>query len=829
MRVLSLALVLLSSVCVWAGEPTAADKLLDEQLGLLTNKDIRSTIRILRKVNKFFLIEHKEATPAPTPTDAQTKAGYILFTRNYLEEVYYNTHPRPSEIKTDLRLFATPGEYEPVTFAVLPLDDLKDIAVTCSALASANGAAIPKDAVDVRFTRQLARGTQSFMWMVGPEAIENFTAVDAPKGRTTQFWLTVRAPDKTPPGEYKGTVAFRPANKPATELKLSVVVLPFRLLEDPNMAFGWYYGPGRPESVRRELADIRAHGNTTITIPAPKILSLTRDGKASVDFGVWENYRKMCAEVGLNGIKQTDVGHITGAIVAQGIKELGPGFDVPFVGALKEHKRWLDDSPDFRVVFCIYDEPRESLLNSWNRTYDQTVAYIKLCRQVPGLLTTVNPMGDGSDRKDYTPLAEMVDILNSHSWHGSAKLIALTKKAGKTLWVYNNGYSRLAWGFSVWKIGAQGNWQWMYPGWNGGSDAYCPIPIGGFENEGSSNTGCFPIYAFKDRLVPTPRYEWTREGIDDYKYLYTLLARLKSTKLEETSEAVATANKLLKEIDRVVPEYPESGLKSGADAGASGDPVRLLAYYDHFRWRMALAILALDDAAKGKKATDADSLTAAFSRFKFGELPAGNVGSAGFSPLVRPEGRTTNAEAAIQVEATKLSPGAKLLFDFEDDACFKQIETDAIGDEPFDPDVMPAKRVKRAATHGEFALFYEPTPKGGGLHLINFDGDWKGFDFLRIDFYNPNDKPITGSICITDTTTKLPENRPRAMGFYQDRFDTETGFAIPPGKFTYELRLGGLSANNGRALDLSKIRKIAIGCGANNVPFYLDCIRLEKE
>jgi len=791
---------------------TVSETLLDEQLDLLANKDIKSTVRILRKLNKFFLLEHEEPTPPIAPTDAQKQAGYVLFTRNYLEPVYYNTNPRPYEVKGELKLFVTPGEYEPVSFSIVPLADLTGVAVTCSDLRGPKDAVLKASAVDVRFVRQLARGVKPFMWMVGPEAIETFSALNIPQGRTTQFWLTVRPPDDAAPGAYEGIVTLKPANKPAAELRLTVVVLPFKLLEDPDMAFGWYYSaPGDPAALRRELADMRAHGCNTLTIHEPTIKSLTPDGKAEIDFSHWEELRKLCAELGIHGIKQSGIGAASAAVVRLGIKELGPGFAPPFIAVLRQYKAWLDAHPDFKVVFTIYDEPRESLLNSWNRTFDQTVAYIKLCRQVPGLLISVNPMGDSSDKKDYTPFADMVDILNTHAWPGSKGLIERTKKAGKTLWVYNNGQARLPWGFGVWRVGAKGEWEWTYSG-AGGPDCYSPILTGGYENEGESNTGRFPVYRFPDRIVPTPRYEWCREGVDDYKYLYTLLRRHKQAR----DPAV---DALLREMAAVFPEYPAMGLTTGAEAGASGDPAQLLAYFDHCRWRIALAILALDDAAKGLAKNDPKSPYAAYAKFKFGEIPPkSKLESARETPAA--------ADQAIEVEKTTLKPGAKVLFDFEDDACLKQLETDRMGaNDPYDPDLMPAKRLKRAATHGDFALYYQPIAKGGGIHLINFDGDWAGFDALRIDIINPNRRPCNGYLCITDAATPLPY--PRAMGKYDERFDLED-FPVPPGKFTLEIKLAGLSAKNGRQLDLSKIKKIAIGLDGSKAPYYLDCIRLEK-
>jgi len=814
MRTWSIVLVLSAAgLCA-----TPAETLFEEQLNTLTNQDVKSTIKILRRLNKFFLLDHEEQTPAPTPTEAQRQHGYILFTRNYLEEVYYNTNPRPHEIKNALKLFATPGEYEPVSFAVWPIEELKGATVAAADLHGPQNALLPKTALDIRVTRQLARGIKPFMYMVGPEALEPLTSVNIPAGRTTQFWITVKVPADQAPGEYKGILEFRPDNKPASEVELTVVVLPFKLLEDPGMNFGWYYG-GNPQTLRRELEDMRAHGCTTLTIPEPQIKKVTPDGQVEVDFTVWEQYRKLCTETGLNGTKQTGIGGITGAIVQQGIKELGPGFDLPFVAVLRKYKEWLDAHPDFKVVFVIYDEPRESLQNAWNRNYDQTMAYIKLCRQVPGVLVSVNPMGDQNGDKDYSNFAEAVDVLNTHAWEGSKKLIDRTKKAGKELWVYNNGQSRLTWGFGPWKLGARGEWEWMYPG-GASPDAYCPIPVGGYENEGESATGRFPVYGFPDRIVPTPRYEWCREGTDDYKYVYTLERKLKNVK---SPEVRAYAEDLLEEIAGVIPMYPAAGLKTGAEVAKSGDPAQLLALFDNFRWRIALAILRVEDDLKGLKATDADSLYKAYSTYKFGEIP----------PRTKVEAKTEKEDDVIQVEKTTLTPGAKIIFDFETDDCLKQLETDRSNEaEPFDPNVMPAKRVKRAASFGEYSLFYEPVEKGGGLHLINFDGNWAGFDFLRIDFYNPSKLPVNGWVTISDEATRVPPNYPggRAMGFYDDRYDSQP-FAVPPGKFTYELRIGGLSTNGGRQMDLAKIKKIALGCWSDQgkVPYYIDCIRVEKE
>ena len=62
----------------------------------------------------------------PEPAEADRKRGFVVYSRHYLECVYPHTKPRPEDINPALRLFATPGEFEPLNFVVYPLADLHD-------------------------------------------------------------------------------------------------------------------------------------------------------------------------------------------------------------------------------------------------------------------------------------------------------------------------------------------------------------------------------------------------------------------------------------------------------------------------------------------------------------------------------------------------------------------------------------------------------------------------------------------------------------------------------------------------------------------------------
>ncbi len=89
------------------------------------------------------------------------------------------------------------------------------------------------------------------------------------------------------------------------------------------------------------------------------------------------------------------------------------------------------------------------------------MAYGDLLKEA-GVTSFITPMGDTESGKDYTALADHVDIISTHAWKGSAGLIARTREKGKTLWLYNTGMDRLSWGFYNWRVGSIGRWEWHF-------------------------------------------------------------------------------------------------------------------------------------------------------------------------------------------------------------------------------------------------------------------------------------------------------------------------------------------------------------------------------
>ncbi|HYW81161.1 MAG TPA: hypothetical protein VE890_16380, partial [Thermoguttaceae bacterium] len=67
--------------------------------------------------NYFKRIEHSPTGSPPEPDSAENGRGFVVFSRDWMRDVYYNDRPEPAERVQRLSGSAFAGEYEPVTFS----------------------------------------------------------------------------------------------------------------------------------------------------------------------------------------------------------------------------------------------------------------------------------------------------------------------------------------------------------------------------------------------------------------------------------------------------------------------------------------------------------------------------------------------------------------------------------------------------------------------------------------------------------------------------------------------------------------------------------------
>jgi len=455
--------------------------------------------------------------------------------------------PAPADIGAALETFAAPGEYEPVNCVVYAQADVEQLAVEAGDLRSGAGV-IPRAAIEGRL---VLRGLMRDLYTLTPDRstvvsrfLLPYQPVDVPAGTLREYHITLHVPDDARPGRYEGRVRFRPANQPAIELPLAVEVLPGRLREPTRKAYGMYYRFPREglsdetlARVKLELADIRAHGAT----------SLKSDLGVRFE-AVGDQAKPSCAglEAGLQLLRKHG---FRGALpVHSGCPEAARLADYNFSAdepdaakrpeffrlaklGLEELLRLGKRYPEFEFLPTHMDE----VLGR-----GRLEPYIRLTeavRQIPSLRVyiTMHNRADPKVEAMIRRLDPFVDVrcYNGHAmddWiaagHTFAELAEELKRSGDEAWVYYNirgsffkaEWTRLVNGFYMWISPIRAHHPWTYYSCNGN-----PLD----ETDGPRVRGPDFVYAVPDpadptRLVSTRHWEAYREGVDDMRYLCTL-------------------------------------------------------------------------------------------------------------------------------------------------------------------------------------------------------------------------------------------------------------------------------------------------------------------
>ncbi len=567
--------------------------------------DVAPILAQLEKDRKkaFYDKHFYEQLPEPERPVAEALKGYedepaVIFTPHYLRPIHPRSVPMEGEINRPIEVWASPGETEPATIAILAQEDLRGVELTIFVSPGEEAGSPVVPATWTYLVRYLLRPFGQGVFSARGTALLPARPMDIEKGMTRHYWLKFTVPrDSRGPHTYKGAVTIRftaDSQRFEKSIPVTLEVLPVRLAEETDVSFGWYYSsPGglnyffdRFEGMEArwwselnaEMADMRAHGSTAIQLPSPTIPTVNSDGTIEVDFSRLTPWVTAMRFHGL-GLKHTNQMNILGLanyrLMRSGLKEFSPEFNRAYKELIAQIVAWSEREKIPLVIWAV-DEPREQLINPWNRNLADTIEYLKLIAEVPGARSTVTPMGDTQNALDYMPMVPEMDIIQTHPWERSAKMIAYAQEHEKpVLWTYNAGIDRLSFGFGVWRLGAKGRWQWHYQ-WH-------TYPFDPFD------TGWGVVYASPEGPIPTVGYEWTREGIDDYRYLYTLQQEMERAGPDDR-RLLEQSRRLLDEIRRQVPPWPTEGLESGEEVGlAYGGPIN--AKLDG--WRRSIAELIL--------------------------------------------------------------------------------------------------------------------------------------------------------------------------------------------------------------------------------------------
>lgn len=485
-----------------------------------------------------------ETAPEPTLTAEEQSRGFMIFSRPITEIVYPNTRPLTDERINELTAFATPGEYEPLNFALYPVKDVKNLAVSVSSLKSSAGE-MESAAIDLRFIRyydiRYPHYTSKDTFRRVPELLEKAGRNSFPKGECQRYWLTVRVPANTARGLYKGSVTISADGIAPVVVPLNLRVLGFTLKKDPNKHYSAYHY----DFIRKEkstmsamLPEIAANNNRINAISENEYCVMTDYGIDIPPAGYMKYDYKNDALYydppgSLNMMKKS--GLLNAPFMMVCLDSAAAALFKKYTGeqAKKHYSVKQKPSPEYYNKFTelIKKFELERKANGWpvfiynpldevafeaREFGSKTYAAVKAAG-VPTFITKDPCAGDADDYRPY------VDY-----WVGqpfSVNYAEVIKDKQHRYWSYPNHVAcerrvpeimceggRMTYGYGLWRSGYEGLVPWI---WRWDLDNPFDYRDGRFADCGNK-------LGPDGAVIPAVYWECFREGIDDARYIYTL-------------------------------------------------------------------------------------------------------------------------------------------------------------------------------------------------------------------------------------------------------------------------------------------------------------------
>ena len=500
--------------------------------------------------NYFKRILHQPDGDAPVASEAERQRGFLVFTRDYMQDVYYNDRPLPGERVEKLSASAFAGEYEPVTLSVLPLRGLGRVTVTSGDLRGPNGsipaAAIQPGYVSYRLSRVTMEGSVN---AITPRLLMPGSTIDMPKDITRRFWLTVKAPENTPPGLYRGAIQVTAEKGGSLSRPLEFTVRKGALDPVDIPAGPWSHTidlpwPGSEAAAWNQsmavksLAKLRDYGFTTCSgLPVVSYQGF-KNGEPVLDFSIGDAQMKRlreagfvmpiisyCAFNGLNTYFQDDA-----AMKAAGFTDYSQFLRALF-GATQRH---ADSAGWLPVYWNIGDEP---LGDDLARSAANAEVYRKAFPEGPTFFTAASSF-EGTNTSD--PHFRLSKALHVADWntHDEASVSLLQSAGGN--WAFYNGGNRWTYGVYLYKAAKQFGMKFRLS-WHWNASAGDPYYALDCREDDYAWCNSSP----EGELIPSIHFEQLRQGLGDYRRMLTLARLAREHTGTDTARA---ADQLLAEI-----------------------------------------------------------------------------------------------------------------------------------------------------------------------------------------------------------------------------------------------------------------------------------------
>ncbi len=556
------------------GTPTSAswEREASESAMELYNAANKLNAKIVEAVDAAMASTPEAKLPESLAAAAKGK-DFILFQRSCWEPVGRRTPPTAAEAaQTAVSVTAAADEARGVQIGLWAMKDLPKVSFNVSDLASGSSKiaagqirvyhilnlivpTLEKNAATADGDiSQLDQKQVASMFKESPVALLDLAAVDMPAQQARAVWVDFLVPKNAAAGTYKGEARILVDGKEAAKLPITLTVLPFVL--DP--ADEWGRGSFTSKHMdKQQLIHARENGHNMVSWWTSAGTSIKFEGtKAICDFTGFQDYVKLCDEVGYAGPHMTFIGGSDPKVQNRVLKHLGrPAIDnarkasaasafknsdlsEPFgtllCDVMKQYHEQMKAVGHGNMPACLLDEPdhepRPQRINWYNKMF---ALVEKGAPEVP-------LYGTFYHEKDEEKLSHHHAVWTSNC--PSPEKYNACKKAGKQLWTYHFGFQyrsslqpiRFRLGILPWVYEASGTFYWANF-WNSVS------PFDAFQAAGGDAMDTASLPTVKGPLSSTMN-KAIRESVDDRRYLVTLeklMAKAKASGGELAAQAAA--------------------------------------------------------------------------------------------------------------------------------------------------------------------------------------------------------------------------------------------------------------------------------------------------
>lgn len=535
----------------------------------------------LTKGRKWQEMPFISSNPEPQANTQERERGFILFKRSLTDTVYPGSRPLESEkILKSLKLFMAKNEFETSSFTVYPLRGIDDLKVWTSELKDSSGRIIPTSAVDIRLLTcwklRYPGYRSATTWRKMPELLEQVTSNSFKAKECQRYFITVKLPESCQSGVYSGNIYLASkGSSNATILPLSVKVLNFKLLSPPGKSYSAFdYDISRmfrrvkasnpspkklenwKKSVRNYYQQKKNYGMDKITV-----IRMLYDKKDDC-FKIEANGAPIdgMIAVGLKGpvaimmlTANSQLLHDKYNINYQKIRRKKVKFPTEFYQDLTrltkkmETERKKKGWPEF--IYSPFDEIKRQHLEIGVKCLQA------LKKAGVRTFTTKNPAVSSLEYKRYSPY---LDIWCSQPF---AMVPAKAAKTKYGAWSYPNHIAgeirepetmtvggRMTYGYGFWKSGYSKIMPWI---WHDRCKRRDPFDYMGRHFCPTGN-----VVSNDGKFYPAVYWVCFREGVDDLRYIYTLMQSIYARKDNSDSKCqqlCKDANNFIKKVWNTIP------------------------------------------------------------------------------------------------------------------------------------------------------------------------------------------------------------------------------------------------------------------------------------